>query len=280
MNQSSNDRPVVVGVSGDQPALLGFAVTMARVLEDPLRVVHCHSFQMGTADLYVGEAAGSVLHDAAQQVVDEARRHLAGHVMLDVEYVLRTEAPALAIEIESKNASVVVLGADDVALFDRVAGGEVARRAALHSTCPVVVVPDGTRAMDLTAIVVGVDTANVVEDALGFAFDLADRVGAVVRVVSALSPALDAQQRAWHTGRLGGHVAHWRKDYPDVDAVAEARVGDPLDMLVDEAAGASLMVVGHPNQPHRAPFFGRRVAAALLRTTPCAVAVVPAGRGG
>lgn len=171
----------------------------------------------------------------------------------------------------------MVLGADDVALLQRVAVTDVARRAALRSACPLVVVPPGAAHPVMTEILVAVDVHNVVEDALGFAFDIADRTGADLRAVTVLPPKMEVEERAWCEGRLQGHLAHWGEVFPHVDSRAEVILGDPGDELAREALDAQLVVVGHPNQPHRGPLFGRHVASSLLRAAPSAVAVVPVG---
>jgi nucleotide-binding universal stress UspA family protein len=275
MEQPTDGRPVVVGVSEDQPDLLTYAADMAQMLDAPLRVVHANSFQIGTGDLYEGRDAGNILHEAAQVVIADARKRLSTHTGVEVEYALRTEPPVFAIETESKDAALVVLGADDVAVLQRAAGTDVARRAALRSACPLVVVPPGAAHPVMTEVLVAIDVHNVVEDALGFAFDIADRTGAKLRAVTVLPASMEADELAWCQGRLKGHLAHWSEVFPDVDSRAEVILGDASDELAREALDAQLVVVGHPNQPHRGPIFGKHVASSLLRAAPSAVAVVP-----
>lgn len=95
MEQASAQRPVVVGVSDDQPALLSYALGMAQLLDARLRVVHANSFQIGTGDLYEGRDAGNILHEAAQLVLADARKHLSAHTVVDVEYALRDRASGI-----------------------------------------------------------------------------------------------------------------------------------------------------------------------------------------
>lgn len=276
MPEPSNQRPVVVGVSGDQPALLSFAVGMAQMLDAPLRVVHAYAFQTSAADLYMGrESGGTILQEAGERVLDEAREQLAEHVGLDVEYALRPQPPAFALEIESKDAALVVVGTDDVGWFDRMAGASVAHRTALHGSCPVLVVPPRMATPAVEDIVVALDLDNVVEDALDFGFDLGERTAAAVRVVTVLPPRVDPEERAWRDGRLRGFVTEWRKRFPHANARHELITGAPDAELARGSTQATLVIVGRPNQPHRAPLLGRRVAGSLLRTAPCPVAVVP-----
>ena len=276
MKLAPKKRPVVVGVSGDQPELLGFALGMAEMLDAPIRVVHAYAFQTTTGDLYQGRDAGTILQGAGERVLDHARTQLASHADLDVEFALRSEPPAFALQTESKDADLVVLGTDDVSWFDRLAGGNVAQRVALHSSCPVLVVPPGAPAPRFDEIVVALDVDNVVEDALDFGFDLAGRTGSEVRVVTVLPADFDVEERDWRDGRLRGYVAESRSRFPHVKARHEVITGKPATEL-GGASPTRLVVVGRPNQPHRAPLFGARVAATLLRTAQCSVAVVPAG---
>lgn len=265
MDESSKRRPVVVGIAGDQAHLLSFALGMAQMLDAPLRVVHACAFR--------ATAAG-------ERALDDARKRLAEGAGVDVEYALRTEPPAFALEIESKDAAVLVLGADDVGWFDRLAGAEVARRVALHSTCPVLVVPPSVSAPAMDDIVVALDVDNVSEDALDFGFDLGERTAARVRVVTVLPPAADPEERQWRDRRLAGFVAKWHRRFPHANARHEVITGRPADELARGATQTRLVIVGRTNQPHHAPLVSQRVAGSLLRAAECPVAVVPAGHHG
>lgn len=278
MDPPSKHHRVVVGISGDQPDLLSYAVGMAQMRDAPLRVLHAYSFQTNTADLSQGRDVGAAFREVGQRVLDEARKRLDPYEGLDVDYSLRPEPPAFALLTESKDASMIVLGADDVGWFDRVAGANVAQRVALHSTCPVVVVPPGLSAPNMEDIVVALDVDNVMEDALDFGFDLGERTAAPVRVVTVLPSDFDTAERNWRDGRLKGYVAEWHKRFPHVDARHEVITGKPATELGRGSPPTRIVVVGRPNQPHRAPLLSRRVAGSLVRTAHCPVAVVPARR--
>jgi nucleotide-binding universal stress UspA family protein len=279
MNQSPTRSPVVVGVSGDQPALLSYAVGMAQMLDSPLRVVHAHAFG-NAGELHHGRDAGTTGRQAGERALEHARERLANHAGLDVEYALHAEPPAFALQTESKDAAIVVVGTDDVGWFDRLTGANVAQRVALHSSCPVLVVPTGSSAPSVDDIVIALDVDNVVKDALDFGFDLAERTGAAVRVVTVLPSDFDPEERDWRDGRLRGYVAEWHQRFPHANARHEVITGRPADVLSHGSARARLLVVGRPDQPHRAPLLSRRVATSLLRTTQYPVAVIPAGHPG
>ncbi|WP_332645181.1 universal stress protein [Aeromicrobium sp.] len=268
-------RPVVVAISGDQPNLLSFAAELAQMFDAPLRVMHTQSFQMSTVELFASREAGTILYKAAARILDAARDTLVAYPSIEVEYTMRYEPTVFAIETESQDAAMVVLGADDLRRLEPLARPDVARRSALHSACPVVVVPPDMRTPSLEEAVVALDIDNVVDEALNFALEVADRTGARVRVIAVVSPDMDTDRRTGCEERLQGIVARSRTAFPRVAIRAQLISGDPSDVLAGEARRARLIVVGHPNQPHRAPLFSKRVAASLLRTTRCAVVVVP-----
>lgn len=280
MDQPSPPHRVVVGISGDQPDLLSYAVGMAEMLDAPLRVLHAYSFQTNSADLSLGRDTVAASSAVGQRVLDEARTRLDPYEGLDVDYSLRPEPPAFALETESRDAAIIVLGTDDVGWFDRLAGANVAQRVAVHSSCPVMVVPPGTSAPDMDDIVVALDVDNVVEDALDFGFDLGERTASPVRVVTVLPSDFDTEERSWRDGRLKGYVAEWRKRFPHVNARHEVITGRPAAELGHGSPPTRVVVVGRPNQPHRAPLLSRRVAGSLVRSAHCPVAVVPARREG
>jgi len=280
VEHSHRKQSVVVGLSGDQPELLSFAIGMAEMLDAPIRVVHANVFQDTTDRPDEGRDPGAVPHDAEDPVLAAARDRLASNADLDVEYTVRSEPPVLALEIESKDAALMVLGSDDVSWFDRLAGANVAQRVALHCGCPVIVVPPSVSQPRIDEIVVAIDVDNVVSAALDFGFDLGERTGSEVRVVTVLPEDFDVEERDWRDGRLRGYVAQSRTRFPHVKARHEVITGRPAANLIRGSLQARLVVVGRPNQPHRAPLFGPRVAAALLRRAQCMVAVVPAGPQG
>ncbi|RYY39485.1 MAG: universal stress protein, partial [Actinomycetales bacterium] len=61
---------------------------------------------------------------------------------LQVEYVLEPGEPLGVLEREALGASMVVVGSDHVPWFERLLRSRVAGTLALHSPCPVVVVPE------------------------------------------------------------------------------------------------------------------------------------------
>ena len=81
---------------------------------------------------------------------------------------------------------------------------------------------------------------------------------------------LEAQeQEALHES-----VARWSEKYPGIDVVAKSVVADPAKALVDESAGAELLVVGSHGRGGFAGLLLGSVSHAALHHARCPVAVV------
>lgn len=271
------DRPVVVGIDGDQPALLTYAAELARALGAPLRVVHACADPPLTADLYLGQDVTLVLHDAAQRVLDEAHERLDDRTGQRIDYALRFARPTDAIVAESEDASHVVLGTDDVGWFDRVLGREVARHAAVHASCPVWVVPPGVSTPQVDDIVLALDLDDVSEEALRFAFELGTRVDADLEVVAVLPMDAKDSAPAWRE-RLWRLVQGWCDRYPDVDVEHRVVIGSAVRELDRATDLGEVVVVGAPRGPRPGSLLGPPVVGSLLRWSQSPVVVVPRAR--
>lgn len=115
-------------------------------------------------------------------------------------------------------------------------------------------------------VVVGVDTHQVSDRVLAFAFDEAALRGCRLRAVHgwSLAPALSYAPTIdpgvqGEVGRdvsraLSETLAPWRRKFPSVEVVESALVGAPAEQLVNAAADADLVVVGRRSR--RAPVGG------------------------
>ncbi len=71
--------------------------------------------------------------------------------------------------------------------------------------------------------------------------------------------------------------AQWaRTTLPDVDAIAVAFHGGPLDALLAAGSDADLLVVGHSTHVRPGRVLRGRLADDLIVLSPCPVAVIPA----
>lgn len=270
-------RPVVVGVRGDQPFLLDQALELSHALGAPLRVVHAYWRNVGSADLYMGQDAAEILRAAAMRVLDDARERLTVRTSDAVDYALIHARPVDAMQAESENAALLVLGTDHTSWFNRVTGREVARHATLFARCPVAVVPAGPPP-ESGEVVAAIDLDGVAQHALGMAVDLSSRLGATLRIVSVVQAGLSGPALARQHARLDEAAHGWRIEFPRVDLRTEVIPADAVGALTTATGHARLMVVGRPDEPHVGPAFTSHVARSLLRTARCPVVVVPAER--
>jgi nucleotide-binding universal stress UspA family protein len=96
-----------------------------------------------------------------------------------VETAVLAGNPAEALTAESKDAQLLVVGANGVAGYAASALGSVAHRVAVHADCPVVVVSSHALVGSPHVVVVGVDEpAAASRPAVAFARDVCARTGA------------------------------------------------------------------------------------------------------
>ena len=143
---------MVVGVDGSNGAreALRIAVREARMRGASVRAVHVWHMPEGAyltgiapaeadTDRYERVARG-VLADSVAAVADEL-----GDVQ--VEQVLRNDpAPAAALIAESQTADLLVVGTRGLGGLRELLLGSVSHACCQHAHCPVLVVPDATRA--------------------------------------------------------------------------------------------------------------------------------------
>lgn len=266
--------PVVVGIQHEQPALLHYAQSWAERWNAPLRVVHAYSFLEVAAELYSSDDSTGA-QDRAQQVIADAREYLEQLGPVPLEFSVNDGPATAVLEMESKHASAVVVGTDDVSRMQRLIGAEVARHVAMHSYAPVFVVPHGTRVKELRDVVLEIDEHNIADGPIRFAFETASRSGARLRVMHVVPRTVYLADPAEHGARLTRLVEAWQSRYPDTKVSPSLVCGDVEDEAVIASTSAQLMVVGRPNEPHRGQLFGLHVAEEIVRRSQCPVVVVP-----
>jgi nucleotide-binding universal stress UspA family protein len=256
-----SDKPVVVGVDGSVSSLVAarLAAQEAVLRDSPLRIVHGFLWPPYQKPNYAG------LRRDAERIVDQAvatamslapRTPISGHVV-DGE-------PGAVLRAECRTAALVVLGPSDPA-HHRAAVDSVVEYVAARTRCPVMV-GHLTRQTG-GPVLVGVDGS-------------ADSAAAV-RFAAFEATARDTDLVAVHVERGEGGA-----DGPLADAAAQARAadgrvkvqqrwtrGEPSEALVNESAGAQLVVVGA--RGHYRTLLGA-VSYALLRNAHCPVAIVRA----
>jgi nucleotide-binding universal stress UspA family protein len=228
----------------------------------------------------------SVLGDSA--VLDLARQRgeeiLASGVgyaetMLGQERVtsLPARGPAAQVLCErSATAEVTVLGTRGHGGVAGLALGSVAAQVAGHARGPVVIVRGGPRPNNSPRpVVLGADGSPASDAAIRFAFRAAEARRIPLLAVCALAdaPGVLGGARAMEEDFSSALSAH-EKEFPEVTVMRQVSVRCPRAELLDEAAGAPLLVVGARG---RGGFEGMNlgsVARALLHHAPCPVAIV------
>ena len=180
---------------------------------------------------------------------------------LHVDTVPLAGPPAQAVIGSGSGALMLVLGSHGTGAFASMALGSVARYAADHASCPVVVVRGETEAVH-QRVGIGIGDLDTCADSLTFAFEEASLRKAGLMAIHAWhtrhtaipragSPAPDLAAIEAETSRqLAGLLDHWQKRYPDV-LVSQHVVRDrPSRALVGLSARADLVVIGrHASQP-------------------------------
>lgn len=267
---------VVVGIGDKQPTALRFALREAHRKRTGLRVVH--SAGVPAEAYYVSAEIVEELREAGQKVLDDARHFIEQEVTpVPVTYVLTTPAPIEALESAGEEASVIVIGADDVSWPDRLLGGAIASHIALHAACPVVVVPERTYPTPLTGgVVIALDGDTPARGPLQFAFEQAHARGDLLHVLHAVPPGTTRADAEAVRANVGEILAGWSDTYPDVRVLLSFPIDEADDACARATEHAELVVVGRPHH-HGLPFASARpVAAEVIRHAHCPVAVVPA----
>jgi nucleotide-binding universal stress UspA family protein len=268
--------PIVVGVDDDDRAAvaLSWAAHEAVVSDRSLRLVHAHP--LPTSLMLVGgfvdgwdeiEPAwqSTRLLDGAADLIGE----LAPGV--PVSTCASPGGPVPLLLAEADRAGMVVLGSHGAGVVSDVMIGTVCGAVASRASCPVVAIT-GRPAWPDALIVVGVDDAATAAPALAFAFALAQRRGAPLRLHHVRRP----RDGAGHPSR----AAHYQLDrhqarYPGVAVGLTETCGDPVGELTNAVADAQLLVLGTARHCGFSGLFRRSVGHALLRRPPCSLAIVP-----
>ncbi|WP_296374256.1 universal stress protein [Pseudonocardia sp.] len=281
-------RTVVVGVDGSEDSLraVRWGADEAARRSVPLRLVHAFD---RTAEHVVGlpalgEQDRDILLEQARRLLTEAAAVAeTAFPGLEVQAQLVVGYPIPVLADESGRAQLVVLGSAGRGRFLELLAGSVASGLAAHGRCPVVVVR-GAEQDRSAPVVVGIDGTPASEAAIAFAFETASVRHAPLVAVHAWQtplvgtvppdPAVVTAAEGVAHEILAERLAGWTEKYPDVH-VRRAVVDDrPAPLLVREARGAQLLVVGSRAHGRLAGAFLGSVGHALVHRAPCPVAVV------
>jgi nucleotide-binding universal stress UspA family protein len=294
--------PVVVGVDGSpgSRAALVWAAEAAARRGAGLTVLASFPVELYWGDPYLldAEHVERVRADVAARaraLVDEVRGDPAlaarpGLADLDIT-VVATPGPAAATLVHAaQGAALLVVGSRGRGAVRSAVLGSVALHCAAHAPCPVVVVhPRADAAFTPPKVVVGLDGSEAAGAALRAAVSEAGRLGAGITAVTAWSSgtywsdAYDVvvppaeQLRADARRRVEQMVAD--ADTGAVPVDVEPVEGPPGEVLVRQAEGAELLVVGGRGNSPLAGLLLGSVALHCVVHAPCPVMVVPSPHG-
>jgi nucleotide-binding universal stress UspA family protein len=257
---------IVVGVDGSHANLgaLLWAADEARRIGADVQLVSAivqelrnHADMLFSGPVIDKEIQASLT--AAQRLVREA---LPGQGEIDTQMIVGHAAKVLAKS--SRHAARLVMGRRGRGTFGRLLLGSVSAAGASRSEVPAVVVPSSwdPNAHRTEAVVVGVDGTRRSDDAIRFAFDMAQRRSVPLKAVHVSNidellmwaPPDLVVQPLWRKAAnetLERSLAAWQDTYPGVAVTRAVRNGHPVEVLIDDAIDAQALVVG--GHPHRRP---------------------------
>jgi nucleotide-binding universal stress UspA family protein len=256
-------KPIVVGTDGSKESrrAVEWAAREAVLRDAPLRIVSAAALLPRMAGSH-----GTSAYETVTDVLREERDHAlataadvagatAPGLLIDSDQL--TGAPALAVTEAGNGALMLVVGSRGVGAFTAMLLGSVSRYAAIHASCPVVVVPDETWAAH-KLIGIGVADPEGSSAAVEFAFEeAAQRQASVLAVHAWHTPELDVS-RAGHAPagpaadvlqaaaaqQLEALLNTWWEKYSNVAVSQDVVHGHLGWALVGVSARADLVVIG------------------------------------
>ena len=287
---AAGSRRIVVGFGDPEldRAALHWALAEAIRRGLPLHVVRAYEWRPGPVwPTRLRSVPASLVAEARAQaeeliaaVVAECRADRPGTDVLG----RAVEGPITEVlQAESESAELLVIGSRQRAGWGS-ALGSVEQNIAERSGCPVVVVREAAAGTPASRVVVGLDLDSDSDLLLAFAFEEAQRRGAVLEVITCWRPTLtDSEavlefspddEAAAIEGELCGELAPWARKYPEIEVVATVSGQRPVPGLIERGSGQELLVLGRPgSHPIRAQLGSVHLAA--LRQAQCPVALVP-----
>lgn len=281
---------VVVGADGSEHgvAALRWAAATAVAYGLPLTVLHARPDAIGTPTL-VAEPEG-VLGEA----VAVAREAQPG---LTIRALQMPDAPVQSLLAAGELADVLVLGSRGIEGFRGLLLGSTTMHVTPYAQCPVVVVHSGLEGgvpfegfADYPGnpgqVVLGYDGSSASNRAAAFAFRHAEAVGCGVVAVNVEAGRGDPETESIDpenatpgsdTSAFHSPVIVTASSFPDVPVSFKAGYGRPAEVLLSEAVGAELLVVGSRGSGGFSGLIMGSVSQKVLAHADCPVAVLHPG---
>ncbi|WP_225094558.1 universal stress protein [Streptomyces sp. CoH27] len=266
-------RPITVGLddSAESRAAAAWAAREARLRGLPVKLLH--AFEPAPVPVAQAPLLGTETgQDWAASIPAEAAEGLRlRHPGVEVIVDRVTGEPSQALAEAADAAEMLVLGSRGFGGIGGFMVGSVSLSVIAHAARPVVLVRAGEQAADehrtdpagipsaatpFRPVVVGLDTDDVDETLMEFAFDAAARRGASLRIAHGWPEPPTAFYRFYGDAELYGTLAReqaaalseavrpWRQKFPGVDVIEASRCGSAAQVLVTASRDASLTVVG------------------------------------
>jgi nucleotide-binding universal stress UspA family protein len=257
------DKPIVVGTDGSKEAqrAVEWAAREAVLRGAPLRIVSAAELlprMIGSHGTSQYDTVSDLLRkdrDRALSSAAELAGEAAQGLLIDTDQLAGD--PADAVTDAGNGALMLVVGSRGRGAFTALLLGSVSRYAAIHASCPVVVVREETTATH-KQVGVGISDPETCSAALAFAFEEATlRKASVVAVHAWHTPQSDVSRagpapagpaadvlEAAASRELEKLLGDWREKYPDVAVSQDVVHGHPGRALVGLSARADLVVVG------------------------------------
>lgn len=294
MTDPSEQAPIVVGVDGSESAqdALDWAAAEASAMHRPLRIVHGFIWPLmhvAVGPPSVGPADGGLQAEAERLLADAESRAKSAAPDVDVTCELVVGAPTPALLGQARDAELLVVGSRGLGGFLGLLVGSVGVAVAAHAGCPVVVVhphPDDPSRTAAGRVVVGADGSRLSAAAISFAFRTAARRKAGLTAVRVWEPSLSSHPRLAvvldritraERRKFLAALETDRRTFPEVDLEVKLVRDEnhhPGQTLIEESAGADLIVVGSRGHGGFAGLLLGSVSQSVLEHAQCPVAVV------
>ncbi|MGW7303682.1 universal stress protein [Streptomyces sp. NPDC054829] len=285
--------PVVVGVDGSESSLtaVDVAAREAALRGVGLRLVHAFGWPSVHTPLKAPPWSATGVREMVDGTLADAElraRAIAPDVEIAREVVVGE--PVMVLELETRTASLAVVGSRGLNRFGRLLLGSTAGHLAAHGRCPVLVMRG--RPEPTGPVLLAVDGAPRSAAAVEFAFAYASLHGTALRALHAWNTHTERSYGApgdppfvtYDEDRLRDEeerllaeaISGMTEKYPDVEVERSLVRGRIRHSVIEATAGAGVVVVGARG---RGGFTGLRlgsVSQAVLHHAECPVAVVRA----